>query len=218
MNEILERISKIGIIPVILLKESKDAVPLAEALMKGGLACAEVTFRSDAAEESIRQMAEKFPEMLVGAGTVLTTEQVDKAVSAGAKFIVSPGLNPKIVKYCMERNIIMVPGIVTPSEVEQALELGLDVVKFFPAEPSGGLEMIKAISAPYKKIKFIPTGGINEENVSSYLCTECILACGGTWMVKSELIENGAFHEVMKLAKEARDLADKARSLKTITN
>ena len=166
MNKVLEEISKIGIVPVIALDRVEDAAPLAKALCDGGLPCAEVTFRTDAAEESIRIMATEFPEMLVGAGTVLTTEQVDRAVNAGAKFIVSPGLNPKIVKYCVEKGILITPGCANPSDVEQALEHGLEVVKFFPAEQAGGLNYIKAIAAPYVGLKFMPTGGINAKNLS----------------------------------------------------
>lgn len=203
MNKILEEISKIGIVPVIALKDAKDAEPLANALCKGGIPCAEVTFRTDAAEESIRIMASKFPEMLVGAGTVLTMEQVDRAVNAGAKFIVSPGLNPKVVSYCIEKGIPVTPGCSNPSDVEQAIELGLDVVKFFPAQASGGLEMIKAMSAPYVNMKFMPTGGITAENLTSYLDFKKIIACGGSWMVKSELIESGEFHKITELTKEA---------------
>ena len=169
MNEVLKQIEKIGIVPVVVLNDAKDAEPLAKALCEGGLPCAEVTFRTDAAEESIRIMSEKFPDMLVGAGTVLTTDQVDRAVAAGAKFIVSPGTNPRIVKYCVERNIPITPGTATPSDVEQALENGLDVVKFFPAEPLGGLKLIKAMAAPYVGVKFMPTGGINANNVREYL-------------------------------------------------
>lgn len=149
MNATLEKLSQFGIVPVVVLDDAKDAAPLAQALCDGGLACAEVTFRTAAAEESIRIMATEHPEMVVGAGTVLTTEQVDRAVNAGAKFIVSPGLNPKVVKYCLEKGIPVTPGVVTPSEMEQAIELGLEAVKFFPAEPSGGLNMIKAVAAPY---------------------------------------------------------------------
>ena len=159
MNKVLEEFSKIGIIPVIALDNVEDAAPLAKALCDGGLPCAEVTFRTAAAEESIRIMSEQFPEMLVGAGTVLTTEQVDRAVNAGAKFIVSPGLNPKVVKYCVEKGIPVTPGCSNPSDVEVAIELGLDVVKFFPAEAAGGLSMIKSMAAPYTKMKFMPTGG-----------------------------------------------------------
>ena len=161
MDQVLEEFSKIGIIPVIALEDAADAEPLAKALIDGGLPCAEVTFRTDAAEESIRIMAETYPQMLVGAGTVLTIEQVDRAVNAGAKFIVSPGINPKVVSYCVEKNIPVMPGCANPSDIEQAMELGLDVVKFFPAEANGGLPAIKAMSAPYHKMSFMPTGGIN---------------------------------------------------------
>ena len=180
MNKVLEEFSKIGIIPVIALDNVEDAAPLAKALCDGGLPCAEVTFRTAAAEESIRIMAEQFPEMLVGAGTVLTTEQVDRAVNAGAKFIVSPGLNPKVVKYCVEKGIPVTPGCSNPSDVEVAIELGLEVVKFFPAEAAGGLNMIKSMAAPYTKMKFMPTGGINAKNLTNYLDFKKIIACGGS--------------------------------------
>ena len=149
MNEVLQKMHEIGIIPVVVLNDAKDAEPLGKALLEGWLPCAEVTFRTDAAEESIRIMSQKFPDLLVGAGTVLTTEQVDRAVAAGAKFIVSPGLNPKVVQYCTDKNIPITPGVVTPGEIEKAIELGLEVVKFFPAEPSGGLPMINAVGAAY---------------------------------------------------------------------
>ena len=203
MNEILEQFGKLGIIPVVKLDHAEAAVPLAEALIRGGLPVAEVTFRTDAAEESIRLMHEKFPEMLVGAGTVLTTEQVDRAVAAGARFIVSPGLNPVVVSHCLEIGIPITPGVNTPSEIEQALSFGLEVVKFFPAEASGGLAKIKAMSAPYGKLLFMPTGGINAGNLKSYLDFKKILACGGSWMVSSELINRGAFDEIEALTREA---------------
>ena len=203
MNEVLEKISKIGIVPVVVLDDAKDAEPLAEALIKGGLPCAEVTFRTAAAEESIRIMAQKFPEMLVGAGTVLTTEQVDRAVNAGAKFIVSPGLNPKIVKYCIEKGVPVTPGTSNPSDVEAAIELGLDVVKFFPAEAAGGLNMIKSRAAPYTQMKFMPTGGINAKNICDYLAFDKIIACGGSWMVKKDLVAAGKFDEIQALTEEA---------------
>ena len=203
MNEVLEKISKIGIVPVVVLDDAKDAEPLAEALIKGGLPCAEVTFRTAAAEESIRIMAQKFPEMLVGAGTVLTTEQVDRAVNAGAKFIVSPGLNPKIVKYCIEKGVPVTPGTSNPSDVEAAIELGLDVVKFFPAEAAGGDKMIKALSAPYGNVRFMPTGGINAKNICDYLAFDKIIACGGSWMVKKDLVAAGKFDEIQALTEEA---------------
>ena len=174
MNEVLEKIQKIGIVPVVVLDDAKDAAPLAKALCEGGLPCAEVTFRTAAAEESIRIMAKEFPEMLVGAGTVLTTEQVDRAVNAGAKFIVSPGLNPTVVKYCVDKGIPVTPGTSNPSDVEMAISLGLDVVKFFPAEQAGGINMIKAMAAPYTQMKFMPTGGINAKNINSYLAFDKI--------------------------------------------
>ena len=203
MNEILTKISNIGIVPVVVLDDAKDAEPLAKALCEGGLPCAEVTFRTDAAEESIRRMTKAFPEMLVGAGTVLTTEQVDRAVGAGAKFIVSPGFNPEVVKYCIGKGIPMVPGTNNPSNIEAALSLGLDVVKFFPAEQSGGVAMIKAMAAPYVNVKFMPTGGINAGNICDYLAFDKIIACGGSWMVKKDLVAAGKFDEIKKLTEEA---------------
>lgn len=203
MNEVLQKIQKIGIVPVVVLNDAKDAAPLAKALCEGGLPCAEVTFRTAAAAEAIKIMTTEFPEMLVGAGTVLTTEQVDEAVAAGAKFIVSPGLNPKVVKYCVEKNIPITPGTANPSDLEQALELGLEVVKFFPAEAAGGLAMIKAMSAPYTKMKFMPTGGINASNLCSYLDFPKIIACGGSWMVSGALVEAGEFDKIRDLTREA---------------
>lgn len=206
MNDLLKEIGLIGIVPVIALDDAKDAKPLGEALRKGGLNCAEVTFRTAAAEESIKIMSQEFPDMLVGAGTVLTTDQVDRAVNAGAKFIVSPGLNPVVVKYCVDKNIPILPGCANPSDIEQALMFGLDVVKFFPAEAAGGLAMIKAMSAPYGNIKFMPTGGINANNLNDYLGFGKILACGGSWMVKKDMISAGKFDEITRLTKEAVDL------------
>ncbi|EOS35631.1 2-dehydro-3-deoxyphosphogluconate aldolase/4-hydroxy-2-oxoglutarate aldolase [Lachnospiraceae bacterium A4] len=203
MNEVLEKISKVGIVPVVVLDDAKDAKPLAEALIKGGLPCAEVTFRTAAAEESIRIMASEFPEMLVGAGTVLTTEQVDRAVNAGAKFIVSPGLNPKVVKHCIDKGVPVTPGTSNPSDVEQAIELGLEVVKFFPAEAAGGLNMIKSMAAPYTQMKFMPTGGITAKNICEYLAFDKIIACGGSWMVKKDLVTAGKYDEIQALTEEA---------------
>ena len=211
MNETLEKLGQYGIVPVVVLNDSKDAEPLADALCEGGLACAEVTFRTEAAAESIKIMSEKHPEMLVGAGTVLTVEQVDEAVAAGAKFIVSPGLNSEVVKYCLDKNIAITPGVVTPSEMELAIELGLNIVKFFPAEPSGGLSMIKAVSAPYTMIQFMPTGGINPGNVKEYLKSDKIFACGGSWMVKGDLVDAGDFDKIKELTKEAADIVKEIR-------
>lgn len=203
MNEILKSIGDYGIVPVIKIDDVENAVPLAKALCDGGLPVAEVTFRTDAAEESIKRISEALPNMLVGAGTVLSCEQVDRAVSAGAKFIVSPGLNPKVVKYCVDKNIPVTPGCANPSDVEQAIELGLDVVKFFPAEAAGGIKMIKAMSAPYTKMKFMPTGGINAKNLNDYLSFGKILACGGSWMVSDSLINAKKFDEITALTREA---------------
>ncbi|MCR4961748.1 MAG: bifunctional 4-hydroxy-2-oxoglutarate aldolase/2-dehydro-3-deoxy-phosphogluconate aldolase [Lachnospiraceae bacterium] len=198
-----ETFEKIGIVPVVVLDDAKDAAPLAEALCKGGLPCAEVTFRTEAAAEAIKNMVAARPEMFVGAGTVLTTEQVDRAVEAGAKFIVSPGLNPKVVKYCQEKGVPVVPGTNNPSNIEAALELGLNVVKFFPAEQSGGIAMIKAMSAPYTGVRFMPTGGVNAKNLNDYLSFDKIIACGGSWMVKKDLVAAGKFDEIEKLTEEA---------------
>ena len=211
MNEVLEKLGQYGIVPVVVLNDSKDAAPLADALCDGGLACAEVNFRTQAATDAIRIMTKKHPEMMVGAGTVLTIKQVDEAIAAGARFIVSPGLNPAIVKYCIEKNIPITPGVATPSEMEQAIELGLNLVKFFPAEPSGGLAMINAVAAPYTMLKFMPTGGINPNNVRDYLNNDKIFACGGSWMVKGNLINDGDFDKIKELTREAVGIVKEIR-------
>ncbi len=203
MNAVLEQIQKIGIVPVVVINDEKDAVPLAKALCAGGLPCAEVTFRTAAAAGAIKAMTEAFPDMCVGAGTVLNAEQVDAAVAAGAKFIVSPGLNPNTVKYCIEKNVPITPGTSSPSDIEAAIELGLDVVKFFPAEQSGGLAKIKAMAAPYVNMKFMPTGGINAKNITSYLDFPKIIACGGSWMVPGDLISAGEWDKIEQLTREA---------------
>ena len=205
MNAVIEELGKIGIVPVIALDDAKDAEPLAKALIEGGLPAAEVTFRTAAAEESIKIMSEKFPELVVGAGTVLTPEQADRAMNAGAKFIVSPGLNPKVVKHCLDKGYPIVPGTSNPSDVEVAIELGLDVVKFFPAEAAGGLNMIKSMAAPYTQMKFMPTGGINAGNLKSYLDFNKIVCCGGSWMVKKDLVTAGDFEGIKNLTREAVD-------------
>lgn len=196
MKTVIEQLEEIGIVPVVVIENEKDAASLAGALCRGGLPCAEVTFRTSAAAGAIRKMVESYPEMLVGAGTVLTTAQVDEAVKAGAKFIVSPGLNPDVVNYCTQKSIPIVPGINDPSGIELAMSLGLRVVKFFPAEASGGLAMIKAMSAPYSGVRFMPTGGINEKNIGDYLRNPKVLACGGSYMVKKDFIEAGRFDEI----------------------
>lgn len=203
MNDTLVTLSQIGIVPVVALNDINDARPLAKDLCDGGLPCAEVTFRTDCAEEAIRVMTTEFPQMFVGAGTVLTTEQVDRAVGAGAKFIVSPGLNPEVVKYCVDKNIPVTPGCANPSDIEQALAFGLDVVKIFPAEAIGGLKLIKSMAAPYVNMKFMPTGGINAKNLNDYLAYDRIVACGGSWMVSGDLVNAGKFDEITALTKEA---------------
>ena len=203
MNPILEEFSQIGIVPVISIDDAKDAEPLADALTNGGLPCAEVTFRTDAAEEAIRRMTGRFPDMLVGAGTVLTEEQAEKAIWAGAKFIVSPGLNPRVVTYCINQNVPVIPGCANPSDMEQAMELGLDTVKFFPAEVNGGLAAIKAMSAPYGKLKFMPTGGISVKNLVSYLAFPKVIACGGSWMAGSEMIQSKDWEGITVKTREA---------------
>ncbi len=203
MNDLLKKIQSIGIVPVIALENLEDAAPLAKALTNGGLPVAEVTYRTACAHDAMIEMKKACPEMIVGAGTVLTKEQVDSAIDAGAEFIVSPGLNPEIVKYCQEKDIIILPGVANASDIEVALSLGLEIVKFFPAEPLGGLKMISALSAPYTTMKFMPTGGINAKNINEYLANPKIVACGGTWMVDKKAMQNKDFDIIEKLTKEA---------------
>ena len=209
--EILEKIKKVGIVPVVVLEDAKDAAPLANALIEGGLPCAEVTFRTACAEECIKIMAAQYPEMLLGAGTVLTIDQVDRAVAAGAKFIVSPGFDPEIVDYCLSKNILVLPGCITPSEVAQAVKRGLKIVKFFPAEQFGGLGTLKALAAPYVGLQFMPTGGVGPKNVRDYLGYNRIVACGGSWMVKGDLVKAGDFDKIVELTKEAADIVKEIR-------
>ena len=212
MSNVSETIQKMGVVPVVVLNDAKDAAPLAKALCEGGLPCAEVTFRTDAAEESIRIMTTEYPEMFVGAGTVLTIEQVDRAVAAGAKFIVSPGFDPEIVDYCLSKEIPVYPGCITPSEVAQAVKRGLKVVKFFPAEQFAGVATIKALAAPYVGVKFMPTGGVSAKNLESYLSCDKIVACGGSWMVKGDLVKEGKFDEIKALVEEAVSLVAEIRN------
>jgi len=203
VNKILKRIGELGIIPVVKIEKAEDALPLGKALIAADLPIAEITFRTSAAEESIKTLTRELPNLLVGAGTVLTIEQTKKAISAGAKFIVSPGFNPKVVDYCIENSIPVTPGINNPTQIEMALERGIKLVKFFPAEASGGLSLLKSMSAPYNEIKFIPTGGITKDNLCDYLSHPKVHACGGSWMVKSELISSGNFAEITRITKEA---------------
>ena len=211
MYEITEKFKELKLIPVIKIEDVENAVPLAEALIKGGLPAAEITFRAAGADKAIAAIAKAFPDMLVGAGTVLTTEQVDAAKAAGATFIVSPGFDPEVVDYCLEKDILVLPGCITPSEVAQAVKRGLEVVKFFPAEPAGGLKMIKALAAPYVSLKFMPTGGISPSNVRDYLAYDRIIACGGSWMCSGDLIKAGDFEKIKELTAEAAAIVKEMR-------
>ena len=199
----ISELYSIGLIPVIKIENPDDAVPLAKALIDGGLPAAEITFRTACAAEAIKNITEAFPEMLVGAGTVLTCEQVDAAIAAGSKFLVSPGLNPKVTSYCLSKGVPMLPGCSNPSDVEAALELGLKTVKFFPAEAAGGLKMLKAMAAPYGQLTFMPTGGINADNLLDYLKFNKIIACGGSFMVRDDLIRDKKWDEITALTRNA---------------
>ncbi|MFA0492816.1 bifunctional 4-hydroxy-2-oxoglutarate aldolase/2-dehydro-3-deoxy-phosphogluconate aldolase [Vibrio sp. 10N.222.54.B11] len=200
MKTIEQRLRDIRIVPVIAINDVAQAVPLAKVLVENGLPCAEVTFRTEAAAESIRLMREAYPELLIGAGTVLTTDQVDTAIDAGVDFIVSPGLNPTTVKYCQQRGVTIVPGVNNPSLVEQAMEMGLKTLKFFPAEPSGGVAMLKALTAVYP-VNFMPTGGVSPASVESYLALKSVVACGGTWMVPTDKMDKGDWDGIAELVR-----------------
>ena len=202
MSDILERFETMRVVPVVAIENAEDASQLADALIEGGLPCAEITFRTAAAIDSMRIMAQR-GDILVGAGTVLKVDQVKAAVDVGARFMVSPGFNPKVVEYCVENGITVTPGICTPSDIEAALEFGLEALKFFPAEAFGGLKTLKAMSGPYTTVKFVPTGGINPSNLLTYLQFPKVLACGGTWIAKSALISEGRFDAIIKNAQEA---------------
>jgi 2-dehydro-3-deoxyphosphogluconate aldolase / (4S)-4-hydroxy-2-oxoglutarate aldolase len=203
MHPVLHQLSLGGIVPVVVIEDESHAEPLAGALLAGGLSTMEITFRTKAAHGAMARITQKVPGMLLGAGTVLSVDQVKMALDAGAKYIVSPGFNRKVVEYCISSGVPVTPGTSSPTDVEAALELGLEVVKFFPAEAAGGLAFLKAISAPYKQVKFIPTGGIDENNILSYLKFGPVLACGGSWMVKADLVNAGKFAEVTKLTQQA---------------
>lgn len=206
---ILEKMGEWKIIPVVKLERSEDAVNLGKSLIAGGLPVAEITFRTDAAEESIKLLTAQLPELTVGAGTVLTVDNVKKAVDAGAKFIVTPGFNPKVVDYCIINNIPITPGVNSPTQVEMGLDHGLTVLKFFPAEVSGGVAMLKAFAGPYGSVKFVPTGGINAGNLPDYLALKNVLAIGGSWIVKTDLITGGNFEKIQRLVDGAVDIAAK---------
>jgi 2-dehydro-3-deoxyphosphogluconate aldolase/(4S)-4-hydroxy-2-oxoglutarate aldolase len=201
--DVVNKIASMGIVPVIKINDAKDAVPLCGALTRGGLPIAEITFRTASAAEAIRRVSGEIEGVLVGAGTVLTRGQADSAVAAGAMFIVSPGLNPDVVKHCADVGIPIFPGCVTPSEIESALSLGIKVVKFFPAEAMGGIATIKALSAPFPDLMFMPTGGLNQDNFMDYLAFKKVIACGGSWMVREDLIANGEFDAIAELTRAA---------------
>lgn len=199
----LDRIKKCGIIPVVVLNDANNAVPLAKALNAGGIDVIEVTFRTSAAKASIAKISEELPSTLVGAGTVLTVNQLNDAVEAGAKFIVSPGMDQEIVERALELGVLPLPGAVTPSEIMQGLKLGVSIFKFFPASSFGGIKSIKALTAPFTNAEFVPTGGVTEENLGEYLACEKVIAVGGSWMVKSDLIDQGRFDEISALTAKA---------------
>lgn len=207
---LIEKIKKIGVVPVIKLdRPMEDSAPLAKALCDGGLPIAEITFRAAGAAKAIKIMKDSYPDMIIGAGTILTTSQVDEALEAGAEFIVSPGTNPKVVKYCQGKNIPIIPGCVTPTEIEMALELGLTTLKFFPAAQYGGINTINALCAPYNNIKFMPTGGVTLDNLDEYLSNKNIVACGGTFMVTADLIDNKKWDEITRISKETSEKVSK---------
>jgi 2-dehydro-3-deoxyphosphogluconate aldolase/(4S)-4-hydroxy-2-oxoglutarate aldolase len=209
--DIIDRLRQMGIIPVVSIPRLEHALPLAESLLEGGLPCAEVTFRTAAAAESMTEIRARFPEIFLGAGTVLTTEQAETAINSGAQFIVSPGTNPAVVDYCLAKGVTIFPGVCTPTEIEMALAKGVDVLKFFPAEPMGGVGLLKAICAPYRQVRFIPTGGIDQKNLGEYLALTEVVACGGSWMVRPELMNAGEFDRIRQLVKEAVALVDELR-------
>ncbi|ERM60622.1 MULTISPECIES: bifunctional 4-hydroxy-2-oxoglutarate aldolase/2-dehydro-3-deoxy-phosphogluconate aldolase [Vibrio] len=202
MTTLNEQLANLKVIPVIAINRAEDAIPLGKALVENGMPCAEITLRTECAIEAIRIMRKEFPDMLIGSGTVLTNEQVDASIEAGVDFIVSPGFNPRTVQYCIDKGVAIVPGVNNPSLVEQAMEMGLRTLKFFPAEPSGGTGMLKALTAVYP-VKFMPTGGVSLKNVDEYLSIPSVLACGGTWMVPTNLIDEGKWDELGKLVRDA---------------
>ncbi|MGX9522682.1 bifunctional 4-hydroxy-2-oxoglutarate aldolase/2-dehydro-3-deoxy-phosphogluconate aldolase [Vibrio mediterranei] len=203
MSTINEQLKALKVIPVIAIDKAEDIIPLGKVLAENGLPAAEITFRSDVAAEAIRLLREAQPDMLIGAGTVLNKEQAIAAKEAGATFVVSPGFNPNTVKACQEIGIDIVPGVNNPSAIEAALEMGLTTLKFFPAEASGGVNMVKALLAPYGGVHIMPTGGVNQKNIKDYLAVPRVLACGGTWMVDKKLVEAGEWEELARLTREA---------------
>jgi len=211
MTDSLEKLGHLGVVPVVKIEQAEDAIELSRALLAGGLPCAEITFRTAAAEEAIWQISSNLPEIIVGAGTVLSVDQADRAVSAGARFIVSPGFNPRVVEWCQEHEVPVTPGVATPTEIDMALDKGLKIVKFFPAEALGGVRMLRAIAAPYGGVKFIPTGGINQDNLADYLAQPSVHCCGGSWLVKANLISAGRFDEITQFTRDAMSVVRRVR-------
>ena len=207
----IAKLEKFGIIPVVKINDINDALPIAKALIDGGLPVAEITYRTEAASQAIREISTHYPEILIGAGTVISFRQVDEAIRSGAGFIVSPGIDPALVRYCQDKDITLIPGVLTPSEIMTALECGLDTVKFFPAEQAGGLPMIKALSSPFNTIRFIPTGGINEDNLIEYLSFKAVAACGGSFMVSEDMIDSKDWTGITRAARHAVELVGKVR-------
>lgn len=206
MADFMQQVADTKVVPVVVLNRVEDAKPLGEALCAGGLPVAEVTFRTDAAEESIRIMKKEFPEMLVGAGTIVNVEQAKRALDAGSTFLVSPGFSAKVTEFALDNNIPIFPGCCTPTEIMMAMDYGLKVVKFFPAKQFGGLDTIKALAAPFPSMKFMPTGGISAANIREFLAFDKIIACGGSWMVNGALVKEGNFEEITRLTREAVEL------------
>jgi 2-dehydro-3-deoxyphosphogluconate aldolase / (4S)-4-hydroxy-2-oxoglutarate aldolase len=211
MAEALAALCRIGLVPVITIESPRDAVPLAEALLDGGIGCAEVTFRTPSAAETIHEISSTCGELLVGAGTVLTVEQAERATQAGAQYVVAPGFDPAVVGWCQERNVPVIPGVATPTEISMALARGLSLLKFFPAEALGGVQMLRALSAPFAGVRFIPTGGITAANLPQYLALPNVAACGGSWMVKESMISAGKFAEIASLSRHARAIVHQVR-------
>jgi len=213
MLPIIQTLGKLALVPVVKIEYAKDAIKLGKALLDGGLPCAEITFRTEAAEKAIRLIAETLPEIILGAGTVLTTDQAENAIGVGAQFVVAPGFNPKVVDTCLKHNVPIIPGVATPTEIEMALDKGLNILKFFPAQPMGGIEMLKAIAGPYSGVKFIPTGGLNAQNIADYLKLPMVFACGGSWFVAAKLISTGNFSEITRLTREAVEIVHQHRDV-----
>ena len=211
MTKTFEALSRIGIVPVITIDRPQDAVPLARALLNGGIGCAEITFRTASAEEAIQRIGGECHEMLVGAGTVLTVQQAEQAIRAGAQYIVAPGFDAAVVEWCLGNGVPVLPGVATPTEINMALARGVKLLKFFPAEEIGGVRMLKTLHAPYQEVQFIPTGGINARNLAEYLALPNVVACGGSWMATESMISEGRFDEIARLSREARAIVGRAR-------